>query len=177
MLVEQGPALELKDVALRAGVAEGSLYYHFKNRAGLLAALVEDHHHRLEERFSMIRFEGRRWLDREKARIAEMVRYYYADPVAVLIVQIVRQDPILMDLDIQQQDKLVSVGARNIQEAQRAGEIPTDLDPILLVAMLLKATEVGILTALSQPNPKPEAEVSQEVVGFVARAAGVVDAP
>src|SRR3954470_23418695 len=40
---EQGLAkLTTKDVAERAGVSDASVYYHFKDKAGLLQAVIED---------------------------------------------------------------------------------------------------------------------------------------
>jgi AcrR family transcriptional regulator len=38
---ERGPAVEMKDVADRAGVGVGTLYRHFENRDGLIAAVIE----------------------------------------------------------------------------------------------------------------------------------------
>lgn len=43
ILVERGASrLTTREVARRAGVSEGSVFYHFTDRAGLLTAVIED---------------------------------------------------------------------------------------------------------------------------------------
>jgi AcrR family transcriptional regulator len=47
---ERGLAVEMKDVADRAGVGVGTLYRHFENREGLIAAVIEQTREDLLER-------------------------------------------------------------------------------------------------------------------------------
>lgn len=172
-LVEGGGDLEMTEVAARAGVSEGLAYYHFGNKAGLLDAVVRDFYDRLDESVMAVPFPGDTWVERERARIGEFVRLLYEDPVAPLVINVLRVNPALHAEERERRRRLNALGARNILQAQRDGEICADHNPKTLVAMLLGGVMAGVTEALSENPRKPLAETQEVAFSFVMRAAGV----
>jgi AcrR family transcriptional regulator len=173
VLLEGEGNLEVAAVARRADVSEGLAYYHFRNKAGLLDAMVEDLYERLDESITAVPFEGETWRDRERRRVAAIVDFMYDDPAARLVANVVVSDPSLLEKQRQRQRRLDELGARNIAQAQRDGEIDPALDPHLLVSMILGGVLAGLNHALATDPPKPRRRVEGEVWSFVARAAGL----
>lgn len=173
VLLEGAGALEVAAVAERVGVSESLAYYHFRNKAGLLAAVVHDFYERLDDAVVAVPFEGATWVERERARVSAMVDFMYRDPAAPLVLNGVATDRALLEHQQQRQRRLNVLGARNIAQAQRAGEIAADLDPRLLVAMILGGVIAGISEALACQPPRPRRDTEREVWRFVARAAGL----
>ena len=165
--------LEMLQVAERAGVSEGLAYYHFGNKAGLLAAVVRDFYERLDDAVMAVPFPGETWIDRERARTAEFVRLMYEDPIAPLVLNVLRVDPALYAEERERQRRLHALGARNIANAQRAGEIANSHDPKLLVAMILGGIMAGVTEALSDVPSKPIEQTHAAAWEFVLRAAGL----
>jgi AcrR family transcriptional regulator len=165
--------LEMIDVARRAAVSEGLAYYHFGNKAGLIDAVIRDFYERLDEAVLAIPFIGDSWVERECARTQEFVRLMYEDPVSALVLNVVRADPAVQAEERERRRRLVGLGARNIAEAQSAGEIDCRHDPRLLTAMVLAGTMAGVTEALAASPQKPLAETQRVVWSFVLRAAGL----
>lgn len=175
-LLDGAGELEMSAVAKRAGVSEGLAYYHFGNKAGLLNAVVKDFYERLDEAVLAIPYEGASWHEREKARTHEFVRLMYEDPVATLVVDVVRADPAFSAEERERRRRLNVLGARNIAAAQKAGEIDRSHDPVLLVAMILGGVMAGVSQALAANPPLPLARTQEAVWAFVLRAAGLSQA-
>lgn len=172
-LVEGEGELEMMDVARRAGVSEGLAYYHFGNKAGLLDAVVRDFYDRLDEAVLAVPFVGDTWVARERARTCEFVRLMYEDPVAPLLLHVVRSDPSVQVEEVERRRRLNALGARNIAEAQRAGEIDDRYNPKMLVAMVLGGTMAGVIEALEANPPVPLTDTQDQVWSFIQRAVGL----
>lgn len=170
-LVEGNGDLEVARVAKRAGVSAGLTYYHFQNKSGLLNALVRSFYDTLDDTVTAVPFKGATWALRERARVHEMVAFFYRDPVALLVATRLRTDPAFAADESARQERLNQLGASNIKQAQRDGEIDAALDPQLLVSMLLEGVMAGVQTALRRELPLEAAQ--REIWSFVARAAGV----
>ena len=164
---------EMMDVAERAGVSEGLAYYHFGNKAGLLNAVVRDFYERLDDAVMAVPFPGETWIDRERSRTEEFVRLMYEDPIAPLVLNVLRVDPALHAEERERRRRLNALGARNIRHAQSTGEIASSHDPKLLVAMILGGIMAGVTEALSDAPPKPMKETQEAAWEFVLRAAGL----
>lgn len=172
-LIEGAGDLEVARVAKRAGVSDGLTYYHFGNKSGLLNAIVQDFYAELDDTITAVPFAGETWVERERARVFAIVEIFYTDPVALLVMMRVRNDPTFADEELERSARLTRLGAHNIAQAQRAGEIDPTLDPLILVSMILGGVMSGIRAALNQMPPRPKDVVQAEVWSFVARAAGV----
>lgn len=173
VLLEGAGSLDVAAVARRAGVSEALAYYHFRNKAGLLDAMVEDFYERLDGSIAAVPFAGATWRERERSRVHAIVDFMYRDPTARLVANIVSSDPSLVEKQRERQRRLDALGARNIAQAQRDGEIDPAIDPHLLVSMILGGVLAGVNHALASTPPKPKRRVAREVWAFVARAAGV----
>ena len=173
VLLEGEGELEMLQVARRAGVSEGLAYYHFGNRAGLLKAVVRDFYRRFDDAIGAVPFPGKHWLVREEARTKEAVRFMYEDPVASLVLNVVRADPALHAEEVERTRRLNRLGARSIAKAQRDGQISRAHDPSLLVAMILGGVMAAVTEALATQPPKPLPETQKQVWAFVVRAAGL----
>ncbi len=173
VLLEGEGNLEVAAVARRVGVSESLAYYHFKNKAGLLDAVIEDFYQRLDESVAAVPFAGETWRDREHDRVCAIVDFMYRDPASSLVFNVVASDPKLLEQQRERQRRLDELGARNIARAQRDGEIDPRLDPHLLVSMILGGVFAGITRALSSSPPKPQQQCEREVWAFVVRAAGL----
>ena len=163
----------MMEVAARAGVSEGLAYYYFGNKPGLLDAVVRDFYDRLDESIMAVPFPGDTWVERERTRIGEFVRLMYEDPVAPLVLNVLRVNPALHAEEQERRRRLNALGARNVAEAQRDGEISPSHDPQMLVAMILGGVMAGVTEALSEVPRKPLSEVQAAAIAFVLRAAGV----
>ncbi|MGB5812072.1 MAG: TetR/AcrR family transcriptional regulator [Polyangiales bacterium] len=176
-LLEGAGDLEMLDVARRAGVSEGLAYYHFGSKAGLLDSVIRDFYDRLDEAVLAVSFVGDSWIDRERARTYEFVRLMYEDPVALLVVNVVRADPGVQAEERDRRRRLVALGARNITEAQWAGEVDRTYDSKLLIAMVLAGTMAGVTEALAASPRRPLSQTQRDVWSFVLRAVGLPDTP
>ncbi|MEM7437861.1 MAG: TetR/AcrR family transcriptional regulator [Myxococcota bacterium] len=172
-LVQGGGDFEMMEVASRAGVSEGLAYYHFGNKPSLLDAVVRDFYEQLDESVMAVPFPGDTWVERERARIAEFVRLMYEDPIAPLVLNVLRVNPALHAEEQDRRRRLNALGARNIAEAQRDGEISPEHDPQMLVAMILGGVMAGVTEALTDSRRRPLKEVQATTFAFVLRAAGI----
>eukprot|EP01093_Parvamoeba_rugata_P001968 TRINITY_DN12480_c0_g3_i1.p1 TRINITY_DN12480_c0_g3~~TRINITY_DN12480_c0_g3_i1.p1 ORF type:complete len:114 (+),score=17.56 TRINITY_DN12480_c0_g3_i1:54-344(+) len=84
-----------------------------------------------------------------------------------------RTDPAFTKEELQRNDRLEQLGARNIADAQRKGEIDAAHNPLMLASMLLSGVMSGVRIALTSTPPLPVATAQQSVWGFVERAAGL----
>ena len=172
VLVEKGGELEMGDVAKRAGVSTALAHYHFGNKAGLLTAVVADFYARMDDAIIAVPYEGARWIDREQARIRDLISFFLDDPLAPIIIGSLQNDPSLGPESAERARRVARLGALNIAEAQREGDIDGRFDPELLVSMILGGVMAGLTQAVSA-TPRPnKAQVEDEIIGFVARAAG-----
>ena len=174
-LIEGNGELEVARVARRAGVSAGLTYYHFKNKSGLLNALVHSFYATLDDTVTAGPFKGATWAVREQARVFAMVAFFYRDPVALLVATRLRTDPAFAADEADRRERLNQLGASNIRQAQRDGEIDASLDPLLLVTMVLAGVMAGVQSALGQNLPLESAQ--RDIWSFVARAAGWSEAP
>lgn len=85
----------------------------------------------------------------------------------------VRVDPALQAEEVERHRRLNKLGAHNIVQAHRAGEIATDHSPRLLVAMILGGVMSGVSEALADTPPWPLEQTQTHVWSFVERAVGI----
>jgi len=164
--------VEVAAVARRAGVSAGLPYRYFGTRSGLLIALVQDFYDRLGEAAAMRLYADDSWAGRERARIADWVKFLYDDPLSAVLLAGPVGDGAVMTEHTRRLDRLAEVGARNIEQAQRARELPADRDPAMLAAAILSGVHaMGTLALTRRPRPAAD-DVVRQVWTFVAGAAG-----
>lgn len=135
-LVQTGE-LEVASVARRAGVSVGLPYRYFGTRSGLLSAVVEGFHDRLDDEVTMRRFEGDTWQQREHARVAAWVEHLYREPLTSVMFTALTGDAEVAAADTRRLHRAIELGAVNIARGQRDGDLPVGKDPQLLAAGVL----------------------------------------
>ncbi|OLF16359.1 TetR/AcrR family transcriptional regulator [Actinophytocola xanthii] len=155
-LAETGE-LEVAAVARRAGVSVGLPYRYFATRSGLLIAVLDAFYERLGQAAALRVYDAATWADRERRRVRDWVTALYAEPLAPLVLGGLVGDAEVAAANTRHLHLLIELGARNIAQAQRAGELPDDRDPELLAAATLGGTNTMLSVALSR-TPRPSAE-------------------
>lgn len=165
--------LDVAQVAVRAQVSEGIVYYHFKNKLGLLTALVEDFYARLDETILGLPMAGATWQQRERLRTRAYVQHMYEDPIGFYVVNNLLRLPALHELSHLSLAGSIEEGTRNIAQGQRQGDVAAQADPELLVTMILAGAGAGVSRAMRQSPDRPWEDVFEEVWAFIERAAGL----
>ncbi len=173
LLAESGE-LEVARVATRAGVSEGLPYRYFRDRSGLISAVLEDFHVRLAEAVSYAPFDGATWQERERRRVAAWVRFLYRDPLSPVILGGLGGDASVAANWQRALARAIEVGARNIAVGQRAGELPRGNDARLLAAAVLGGVQSAVGAALAAKPRPSERSVADALWTFVRGAAEAV---
>ncbi len=147
LVVESG-ALEMATLAKKAGLSEGLAYHYFKNRAGVIAAVVDDFYDRFEERVIDIRFDGDTWQQREEKRVEALVDFYCEDPLTPVIFTRLGSEAEVVEVESRRAERQIDLAEENIRFAQQAGDISKDRDARLLGAMMLGGIRWAVLSAL-----------------------------
>lgn len=171
-LAESGE-LEVARVARRAGVSVGLPYRYFSSRSGLLVAVVEALHDRLDHAVVMRRYEAPTWRERERQRIGDWVEFLYQEPLAFVVLDGVTGDAPVADANRALLQRAIDVGTRNMAAAQRDGELPAERDPELLAAGVLGGVHATVSVALSRSPRRDAGLVTDELWRFVAGAVGI----
>lgn len=168
-LVAGDGALEIGDVARRAGVSVGLSYHYFGSKAGLIAAVVQDFYDRFDSRVMAVNPQpGVDWGRREQRRLEAMVAFHYAEPLSPIVLARLSREPEVAAEEARRLQAHIELAAQNIALAQRRGEIPDSLDPHLLGAMILGGLRQGIGQALAQKERPDQAAIAARLWDFVA---------
>lgn len=171
-LAETGE-LEVAAVARRAGVSAGLPYRYFGTRSGLLIAVLDAFYERLGQAAALRVYDGRTWAERERRRIHDWVRALYAEPLAPLVLGGLVGDGEVAAANTRHLHLMIELGARNIAQAQRTGELPAGRDPEFLAAATLGGTNVLISVALTRTPRPPAEEIITELWAVVSGAVGL----
>ncbi|WP_025899393.1 TetR/AcrR family transcriptional regulator [Sneathiella glossodoripedis] len=138
-LVSSNGALDMATLAKKAGLSEGLAYHYFKNRAGVIAAVVDQYFDAFEEAVIDVAFAGDTWQEREKLRVEALVDFYCADPLTPVIYSRLGSEPEVVEVAGRRARRQLELAARNILMGQESGDINADRDPWILGAMMLGA--------------------------------------
>lgn len=170
-LIQGQGLLEMQAVAKRAKVSVGLAYHHFGSKAGLIAAVVEGFYNRLEEAaFSPSKLVAPDWAGREKERIAAYISFHYDHPFAPLVVGALSRAAEVLDVEQAFTRRQLTAGAYNVRAGQRAGVIPTELDPRLTIALMIGGIRQALIAALTRRDRPDRAELTDKIWVFVAGA-------
>lgn len=150
--------LEMLAVARRAKVSVGLAYHHFGSKGGLIAAVVEHFYARLDAAaFDGAVLPATSWAERERARIAAYVAFHYTHPFALLVIGALSRSPEVRDVEAAFTEKQLVAGAQMIAAAQRDGLVALDIDPHLVIALMIggiRQSLIGALTGAQRPDPE-----------------------
>ena len=154
-LIENNGHIEMLAVAKRAGLSVGLAYHHFGLKTGLISAVVDSFYGPIRD----IALGGAiplelEWRERERARTAALIDYFYDHPLAPLIAGRLAREPEVLDIERAHMEALLEAGARNIIQGQKQGVVHPDLNPDTTVAMLMGGMRLAIEQAvLSDKRP------------------------
>ncbi|MHC9296182.1 TetR/AcrR family transcriptional regulator [Mycobacterium sp. LTG2003] len=172
-VLAQTGEFEVAAVARHAGVSTGLPYRYFGTRTGLLLAVVDEFHQRFRQAIALREYDAPTWAEREHQRIRDWVAFLYAEPVAPVMLAGLG-DGELATARAKWLHEMSRIGARNMAQAQRAGEIADDRDPEYLAAATLGGTNAVVAVCLTR-DPRPPAEaVVDQLWAFVSGAVGLV---
>jgi AcrR family transcriptional regulator len=168
-LVERDGRLEVASVAARADVSVGLLYRYFGSKAGLVKAVVEDFYDRLFAETSRARelAAGHDFASRERKRLELSVQFHYREPLAAVILSRLSREPEVAAAEVERLARVVADASRGVERGQRRGEIPADLDPGLVGAMLIGGYRVALGEVLRRRRRPSAEELTDEVWRFV----------
>ncbi|MCG8493611.1 MAG: TetR/AcrR family transcriptional regulator [Sneathiellales bacterium] len=162
-LVKNDGALEMVSLAQKAGLSEGLAYHYFGNRAGVIAAVVDDFFDRFEEQIIDVRFDGKTWQDRERQRVSAMISFYFSDPLTPIIFSRLGSDAEVAAVEARRARRQITLAEKNLNEAQKAGDVSKARDPRLMGAMMLGAIRWGIMTYWQSTEPNDQEALFEEI--------------
>ncbi|MDT5139772.1 MAG: hypothetical protein QOG19_3549 [Mycobacterium sp.] len=164
--------IEVAAVARRAEVSVGLPYRYFVNRTGLLIAVQEAFYQRLGHAAAMRSYDAPTWAERELQRIRDWVAFLYEEPVAPMVLAGFG-DAEVAAANTRHLHELIEVGARNMAQAQRGGELPAERDPEFMAAATLGGTNAVVAVCLTRVPRPPAESVVDQLWAFVSGAVGL----
>ncbi|MGB3455137.1 MAG: TetR/AcrR family transcriptional regulator [Litorimonas sp.] len=162
-LLEGEGAFEMRQVTERAGVSEGLVYHYFKSKAGLMAALVTDFYDRYSAVANRHVDRDVPWLEREEARLRDVVRFLYEDPMARLVMGGMDRLPQAARAEMHHRRDIAERSVRNVESGQQQGVIPAHVDPAIAGPATIGAMNQVVMHALSQDPPPDQNTVATEL--------------
>lgn len=172
-LLEGDGNFELVDCARRAGTSVGLPYHRFGSKSGLIAEVVGEFYDGVWRAVNLSDFSALDWATREEERLRRLVQYLYAEPLSRLVISTLGRDPEVASLESARWAELINAAARNLEKAQRRGQIAADLDPALTAALINGGIRHAIGLGLSVYPQRPQQQMVEEIWGFVSRALGL----
>jgi hypothetical protein len=135
----------------------------------LIAAVVETFYDRMEAAVMAPNPKpGAGWGERERLRLERMVDFYYAEPLAPLILTRLSRTPEVAAVEAARLAQHIDLAARNVELAQQRGEIPADFDAHLLGAMILGGLRQAIGQALAMSRRPGREKLAEQLWSFIA---------
>lgn len=163
---------EVAAVAKRAGVSAGLPYRYFDTRTGLLVAVVDAFYQRFSDSIALRTYDAPTWAQRERQRITDWVHFLYREPVAPVILAGLGEGELATARGRWLQE-MGRIGAHNMAQGQRDGEIAQDRDPEYLAAATIGGTNAVVAVCLTRDPRPPAAEVIDQLWSIVAGAVGL----
>jgi AcrR family transcriptional regulator len=160
---------ELVDLARRAGTSIGLPYHRFGSKSGLIAEVVAEFYDGLWRAVQLADFPALDWAERERERLRRLVEYLYAEPLSPLVISTLARDPQVAALENARWAELIAASARNLEKAQRRGQIAADLDPALTAALINGGIRHAIGLGLSSRPRRAKSRLADEIWSFISR--------
>lgn len=170
-LIANDGALEMADVAARAGAAAGLAYHYFGSKSGLVSAVVEAFYDRYDAVTNRRMDPRENWAIRERRRLGEVVDFLYTDPLAPVVLGRLGRAPEVAAVEAGRQRAMIELAAHNIENGQRSGEIAAEVDPLIAGAAILGGIRQASALALETPGRISRKALAENLWTFIAGAA------
>lgn len=158
------------EIVERAGVAKGTVYYHFTGKAELVEALIADRFAPLAEAFRNAAAQN---ADDPRAAIEAIVRAEleflseHSSFSKLLLTEMWREDRVWRDTLVLARRALFSVISDVVKQGVASGEFRDDIDPEFAASALFGMTATVALDWLAFEPQRP----LEEVLGQITKAA------
>jgi AcrR family transcriptional regulator len=176
LLRERGIAnLNSREVAARAGVSDASVYYHFRDRAGLLQAVFEAGMQPLAYLSTLA--DEQRDVDEVLADAAEALESFFDEALPVMFAS--QSDPELRDAmaahlrqrQLGPQRGVAALGGY-LRRAQSTGRVPADIDVDAIAMMLIDNCLGRAMRKQMLPTPGVQLPSQDQIVATLSRLLG-----
>ncbi|WP_417608103.1 TetR/AcrR family transcriptional regulator [Parasphingorhabdus sp.] len=170
ILREGDGALEMSQVAGKAGVSVGLAYHYFGSKAGMLGAIIDAFYDRYNHVTNQYIDPDIPWRIRERQRLMAAVEFLYNDPMAPVILGKMARTSQVAAVESARHEEMIEMAIRNIASGIRRGDIGDHIDPAIAGAAITGAIRGGIMHAMAmQPRPDP-AKLTHQIWGMIAGA-------
>lgn len=159
------------DIVERAGVAKGTVYYHFRSKAELFDALLTEHFTRLGELFAAAVESAPTASDALRALAHAELSYIHANQAAskLLMSELWRADREWAETLRDLRERYGTVIAEVISRGIADGEFRADLDVPLTAFTVFGTIAIGALDWLVFDPSRPMSEIEGAVTALVLR--------
>lgn len=163
-------ALEMGQVAERAGVSVGLAYHYFGSKSGMLGAIIDGFYDRYNHVVNQYIDPDIPWRVREKQRLMAAVEFLYNDPMAPVILGRMAHTSQVAAVESARHEEMIEMAIRNIGSGIKRGDIGNHIDPAIAGAAITGAIRSGIMHAMAmRPRPDP-AKLTHQIWGMIAGA-------
>ena len=162
----------MADIATRAGLSVGLAYHHFGNKDGLIAAVIEDFYDQYSQRANE-RIDAESWAERERLRSRKIIQFMIETPFTRIVLGPLGRQADAMAADANALARLIEIGAGNIAQGQRRGEVDDRLDPKLAASFVLGGLRQAVAAALAQKAPPDIERLSTQIWDQIAASLGI----
>ena len=163
-------ALEMGQVAERAGVSVGLAYHYFGSKSGMLGAIIDGFYDRYNHVVNQYIDPDIPWRLREKQRLMAAVEFLYNDPMAPVILGRMAHTSQVAAVESARHEEMIEMAIRNIGSGIKRGDIGNHIDPAIAGAAITGAIRSGIMHAMAmRPRPDP-AKLTHQIWGMIAGA-------
>lgn len=158
------------EIAARAGLSKGSLYYHFRSKEDLFLSALEE---MVDEFASVLAQASERETASEALRYATevMIAQIEANPDAGLAIAefylLSLRRPEFRKRIKAYYDNLIEAGARVIRRGMDSGELDRSLDPVLAARMLFLGVDGVGLMQIAFNEPERAASATRAFVAWM----------
>ena len=171
MILRDGDgALEMGQVAEKAGVSVGLAYHYFGSKSGMLGAIIHAFYDRYNQVANQYLDPDITWGVREKNRLMAVVEFLYNDPMAPVILGKMARTNQVAAVESARHEEMIEMAIRNINSGIKRGDIGSHIDPTIAGAAITGAIRSGIMHAMGmRPRPDP-AKLTHQIWGMIAGA-------
>ena len=163
-------ALEMGQVAEKAGVSVGLAYHYFGSKSGMLGAIIDAFYDRYNHVVNQYIDPDITWRVREKRRLMAAAEFLYNDPMAPVILGKMAHTNQVAAVEAARHEEMIEMAIRNIRSGIKRGDIGSHIDPTIAGAAITGAIRSGIMHAMGmRPRPDP-AKLTHQIWGMIAGA-------
>lgn len=155
LLVEGDGALDVVELAERAGASQSLMYRYYPSKGALLAAVVDAFYDRYDEAvFDVPNEPGIDWAAGVRLRLERIVVFHYTDALAPVVFGRLARTPEVAAVDADRLARHVDAAAAQLRSGQRLGAMSSEVDAEVAGAMIIGGIH-QVLSRVLARSPRP----------------------